>query len=188
MSLISIKFAHYRKIWAECGHPGPQPRQMLVRPVHVAATEEKAREEAERYILEFYSLGREMVTNTRVGFGTDPRGKAGEDTRYTRANGRIFRESGQSYDVWVDNGLALVGTPDKVAKQIEASQKRLGYNVFVASHHLGAMPAPMVEESIKLFGEEVIPAFERPFPKSLTRGKAAPMGQGTGPWGQAAGI
>jgi alkanesulfonate monooxygenase SsuD/methylene tetrahydromethanopterin reductase-like flavin-dependent oxidoreductase (luciferase family) len=181
------KFAHYRKIWAECEHPGPMPRQLLVRPVHVAETEEKAHEEAREYILKFYSLGREMVTDTRVGFGTDPRGKGGDNTRYSRANGRIFRESGQSYDFWLDNGLALVGTPESVTRQIKASQKRLGYTVFVSSHHLGAMPPDMVERSIKLFGEEVIPAFEKPAvpyqrPTSLVGIGGA---KGEGPWGGA---
>lgn len=183
------KFAHFRRIWAECEHPGPMPRQMLVRPVHVAATDEQARAETEPYLLGYYGLGRELVADTRIGFGSDPRGKAGDDTRYTRANGRVFRESGRSYDFWVDNDLALIGSPETVARKIEESKERIGFTVFAASHHIGAMPVETVDSSIRLFGESVIPAFERPagpvvpHSRAAERASKAVAAPGTGPWG-----
>ena len=182
------KFEHFRKIWAEYGHPGPMPRQMLVRVVHVAETDEKAREEVEPYLLEYYGLGRELVANSRVGFGSDPRGKGTDDTRYTRANARVFGECRRSYDFWIDNGLALIGSPDTVGRKIEEGQKRLGYTVFAGSHHVGRLPTPLVDNSLKLFGKEVIPAFEKPSspvaPHSLaaTRAKVAVGAKGQGPW------
>ena len=183
------KFAHFRRIWEECEHPGPMPRQMLVRPVHVAATDEQARAETEPYLLGYYALGRELVADTRIGFGSDPRGKAGDDTRYTRANGRVFRESGRSYDFWVDNDLALIGSPETVARKIEESKERIGFTVFAASHHIGAMPVESVDSSIRLFGESVIPAFERPtgpvvpHSRAAERAAKAVAAPGTGPWG-----
>lgn len=184
------KFALYRRIWEECEHPGPMPRRLIVRPVHVAETDEKAHAEAKEYILQYYSLGREMVTNTRLGFGSDPRGKAGDNTRYTRANGQIFQNSGKSYDFWIDNGLAIVGSPKTVAEKIEESKAKVGFTVFVSSHHFGAMPAAMVDQSIRLFGEEVIPAFEKPAslgaPVSLAAQRAVgagPAAGSAGPWG-----
>ena len=183
------KYSHFRRIWEECGHPGSMPRQMLVRVVHVAETDEKARAEAEPYLLEYYSLGRELVSNTRVGFGSDPRGKAGDNTRYTRANGRVFQKSRESYDFWVDNNLALIGSPETVTRQIVESQGRIGFTVFGASHHIGAMPVAMVDSSIRLFGEEVIPAFEAPkgpvVPHSRAAAAAGAPGAapGAGPWG-----
>jgi alkanesulfonate monooxygenase SsuD/methylene tetrahydromethanopterin reductase-like flavin-dependent oxidoreductase (luciferase family) len=182
------KFAHYRRIWAECGHPGPMPRQMVVRPVHVAETDAKAREEAEPYIRDYYALGRDLVTNTRIGFGSDARGKGVDNTRYTRANAKIFAQSRQSYDFWVDNGLAVIGSPETVARKIEESQRRIGYNVFVVSHHIGAMPTPLVDKSIELFGKHVIPAFARPaslgIPVSLAKARqdAIIATTRTGPW------
>ncbi|MCH7654919.1 MAG: LLM class flavin-dependent oxidoreductase [Chloroflexi bacterium] len=156
------KFTHYRKVWAECEYPGPMPRQMLVRPVHIAETDAKAREEAERYLMESMRLGREMVVDTRVGVGTHPRGKGKENNRYSRANARIFAQSRNSYDFWIDEGLALIGSPETVARQIAEKQARIGFTVFVANHRIGMMPADLVERSIRLFAEEVFPAFERP--------------------------
>ncbi|MDA1035417.1 MAG: LLM class flavin-dependent oxidoreductase, partial [Chloroflexi bacterium] len=92
------KFAFYRKVWEECEHPGRMPRQMLVRPVHVAETDAIAKEEMEEFLLDSMAAGREMVSNTRIGMGTDPRGKGKDNTRYTRANGRIFAQARKSYD------------------------------------------------------------------------------------------
>ena len=153
------KFGLFQKIWKECEHQGPMPRQMLVRPVHIAETDEKAREEIEPYLLGSMGLGREMVTDTRIGMGSDPRGKGTDNTRYTRANGRIFAQARKSYDFWVDNGLALIGSPETVARQIQASQERIGYSVFAANHGIGHMPTELVDKSITLFAKEVFPAF-----------------------------
>ena len=156
------KFAHYRKIWEECDHPGPMPRQMLVRPVHVAETDAKAREEVEPYLQESMGLGREMVANTRIGMGSDPRGKGTDNTRYTRANGRVFAETRKSYDFWIDNGLALIGSPETVARQLKEKQERIGFTAFAANHHIGAMPSELVDKSITLMAKEVFPAFDKP--------------------------
>ena len=156
------KLAYFRKIWKECNHPGPMPRQLVVRPVHVAETDEKAREEVEPYLLESMGLGREMVVNTRVGMGSDPRGKGTDNTRYTRANGEIFAQTRKSYDFWTDNGLALIGSPETVARKLKDSQDRLGFNAFAANHHIGRMPTDLVDKSITLFAKEVFPAFEQP--------------------------
>ena len=168
---IVEKFAHYAKVWAECEHPGPMPRRMLVRPVHIAETDAKAREEAERYLMESMRLGREMVVDTRVGMGTHPRGKGKENTRYNRANSRIFAQARKSYDFWIDEGLALIGSPETVARALAEKQQRLGFTVFAANHRIGMMPPELVDKSIKLFAEEVFPAFDQPrgpvIPQSL---------------------
>jgi alkanesulfonate monooxygenase SsuD/methylene tetrahydromethanopterin reductase-like flavin-dependent oxidoreductase (luciferase family) len=156
------KLAYFRKIWHEAQHPGPMPRQLLVRAVHVAETDEKARAEVEPYLQESMGLGAEMVKNTRIGMGTDPRGKGTDNTRYTRANGKIFAEARKSYDFWIDNGLAIVGSPETVARKLHASQERLGFTAFAANHHIGRMPTELVDKSITLFGKEVITAFDAP--------------------------
>ena len=180
------KLEHYRRIWSECGHPGPMPRQMIVRVVHVAETDEKARAEAEPYLLEYYGIDREHVVNTRIGFGSDPRGKGTDNTRYTRANGRIFAQARQSYGFWIKNGLALIGSPETVARIIGETQERLGFTVWAGSHHIGRMPTEFVDNSIRLFGEQVIPAFDAPSepvaPVSTVLQRQGPSGQ-TGPWG-----
>jgi alkanesulfonate monooxygenase SsuD/methylene tetrahydromethanopterin reductase-like flavin-dependent oxidoreductase (luciferase family) len=156
------KFAWYRHVWEECGHPGRMPRQMLVRPVHVAETDAIAKEEMQEFLLDSMAAGRDMVTNTRIGMGSDPRGKGTDNTRYTRANGRIFAAGRKSYDFWIDNGLALVGSPETVAQQLKDKQERIGFSSFSANHHIGRMPSDLVDKSIRLFAEGVFPEFDVP--------------------------
>ena len=156
---MATKFAEWREAWAGYGHEGPMPRQFLMRVVHVAETDEKAHAQAGRYLTEANALGRELVAASRVGFGSNPRGMGHEDSPDIRERGRIFRESARSYDFWLDNGLAIVGSPETVVGRIAAGRERIGYDHFAGKFHIGRMPHAMVESSIRLFGEEVIPAF-----------------------------
>ena len=64
-----------------------------------------------------------------------------------------------SYDFWIDNGLALVGSPDTVIKKLKEQRDLVGYDVFCANHRFGPMPLEHSMKSLRLFGEEVIPAF-----------------------------
>lgn len=156
---MTAKFADWRRLWAEAGHTGPTPKQFLMRVVHVAATDALAREQAETYIMEANTLGRELVATSQVGFGVNPRGTGTEDTPDIRERGRIFRESSKSFDFWIDNGLAIVGSPETVTRKLAESSERIGFNHFAGKFHIGRMPHAMVEDSIKLFGKEVLPAF-----------------------------
>ncbi|PZC47353.1 MAG: Flavin-dependent oxidoreductase, luciferase family [Chloroflexi bacterium] len=154
------KFDYFRQVWKECGHPGPMPRTLLMRTIYVAETDEKARAEAEAHVPIDFSLGREFVINTRVGMGTSPRGVGNEITPDIQERGRVFREVGKSYDFAVDNGIAVVGSPETVIKKIKEQQESMGLNVYIGNFHVGAMPMEQVTKSLKLFGEEVIPAFK----------------------------
>src|SRR5215475_10516825 len=39
---------------------------------------------------------------------------------------RVFRERSKSYDFWIDNGLALVGSPDTVIRKIQEQHDLIG--------------------------------------------------------------
>jgi alkanesulfonate monooxygenase SsuD/methylene tetrahydromethanopterin reductase-like flavin-dependent oxidoreductase (luciferase family) len=64
-----------------------------------------------------------------------------------------------SYDFWIDNGLALVGSPETVARRLKEQHQLIGCDIFCANHRFGPMPTEQCVKSMKLFGEEVIPAF-----------------------------
>jgi alkanesulfonate monooxygenase SsuD/methylene tetrahydromethanopterin reductase-like flavin-dependent oxidoreductase (luciferase family) len=125
-----------------------------MRAVHVAETDEIARAEAEGPILRSDRLGVEALTRTRLGF----RGNPDTVVRSARARGTPAQRA--SYDWWIDSGLALVGSPETVRRQLAAQQERCGYDVFCANHRFGAMPPEQSLKSLKLFGEEVSPAFD----------------------------
>ncbi|HZR99400.1 MAG TPA: LLM class flavin-dependent oxidoreductase [Chloroflexota bacterium] len=159
-AVVAEKFAYFRDAWRRAGHAGPMPRTLLARHVHVAPTDEQARAEAEPYLMKgFFGAGAEAIARTRIGWGSDQRGTGGERNPDIEERGRVFREITKSYDFWIDNGLALVGSPETVIRQIQAQQARVGYDVLATQHQLHDMRSDMVHASIRLFGEEVMPAF-----------------------------
>jgi alkanesulfonate monooxygenase SsuD/methylene tetrahydromethanopterin reductase-like flavin-dependent oxidoreductase (luciferase family) len=151
--VVAEKFELWRQLWRQYGHPGPMPRTFLMRAVHVAETDAIARAEAEQPLLMSRKMGREGIARTRIGF------KGNEDTPTTRELNRVFQGMSTSYDFWIDNGLALVGSPETVIHQLKAQHQRLGYDIFCANHRFGPMPQEQSLKSLELFGREVIPAF-----------------------------
>ena len=73
---------------------------------------------------------------------------------------RVFRECSKSYDFWTDSGLALIGSPDTVIRQIEQQRELISYDVFSARHRFGRLDPKLSHKSTRLFAEHVMPAFE----------------------------
>jgi alkanesulfonate monooxygenase SsuD/methylene tetrahydromethanopterin reductase-like flavin-dependent oxidoreductase (luciferase family) len=142
------------------------PRTFLTRHVHVAETDEQAKAEAAAHLATprmadpaFSAAGQDMITRTGMGYGPDGRyvGEAGTPERLELR--RVFQERAKSYDFWIDNGLALVGSPDTVIRKIQEQHDLIGHDVLCTQHGLGHMAPELIKKSIKLLGEEVIPAF-----------------------------
>ncbi|HXQ49463.1 MAG TPA: LLM class flavin-dependent oxidoreductase [Stellaceae bacterium] len=163
--VVARKFELYRKIWRECKHPGPMPRVFLQRQIHVAETDAKAREEAEPWLVNpaggAVPVGGGPIEKTRIGWGTNPRGMGSDSMRPDdAARGLTIRRSGESWDFNIDNGLAIVGSPETVRRKLEEGKKLIGYDIFCGNHEIGRMPKDQVLKSIRLLGKEVIPAFK----------------------------
>jgi hypothetical protein len=134
---------------------------------------------------EFIGAGREMIARTGRGYDADGRyaGEAGTPERLELR--RVFRERAKSYDFWIDNGLALVGSPDTVIRKIQEQHDLIGHDVLCTQHGFGRLAPELVKKSIKLFGEEVIPALawetagSIPFPP--VRGKVGMGGRSARP-------
>jgi len=155
--VVARKFNLYREAWKQCGHEGPMPRVFLQRTVHVAESDEKAHEEARRFIgaAKERRVGGGPIANTRVGWGTNPRGMGRDSDRPDdAARGRTMEMAQTNYEFNIENGLAIVGSPDTVIRKLEEGQKRIGYDVFCTS-----FIGPLAQRAIELFGKEVIPAF-----------------------------
>jgi alkanesulfonate monooxygenase SsuD/methylene tetrahydromethanopterin reductase-like flavin-dependent oxidoreductase (luciferase family) len=160
--VVAEKFDYFRKVWKEQGHSGSLPHIMLARHVHVAETDQQARAEAEEYLLQGFfggTRGREIIASTRIGWGGDERGTGGERTPDIVERGRVFQELIRSYDFWIDNGIALVGSPDTVSRRLEEQRKLIGHDLLCTTHQIGDMPRDLALRSQRLFGEQVIPAF-----------------------------
>ena len=164
--ICAQKFDLYRKHWREAKHAGPMPRIFLMRQVHVAETDEKAHEQARKFIASreggAVPVGGGDIAKTRIGWGTHARGMGSDSERANdKRRGETIAKAAQSYEYNIENGLALVGSPETVIKQLQAGKARMGYDLFCCNHEIGKMPHDQVMNSIRLFGKEVIPAFER---------------------------
>ena len=171
--VVAEKFNYYRKVWHECKHPGPMPSIFLQRIVHVAETDEQAREEAESQLVgratipaagamsSGGSFGRSRISDSKIGWGSSPRAMGTESELPDNVErGRVFKMMGQSYDFSIENGVAIIGSPETVIRKIQEQKKYIGYDLLATTHGFGDMPPVLVEKSIRLFGEEVIPAFK----------------------------
>jgi len=148
---VAEKFAYFREAWAKQGHPGPRPRAALVRHVHVAETDKIAREQAEQYMLK----GIQGPHGVARGLSNRPE----DQTPENKERVRVYYETSRSVEFWVDEGLAFIGNPKTVANAIKAQQERCGYDVLLLNHQFTDMPRELYVRSMKIFGEQVIPAF-----------------------------
>jgi alkanesulfonate monooxygenase SsuD/methylene tetrahydromethanopterin reductase-like flavin-dependent oxidoreductase (luciferase family) len=163
--VVARKFDLYRETWRQCGHEGPMPRVFLQRLVHVAETDEKAREQASMYMIAQEGAGPSVggggIAQTRIGWGSHARGMGMDSERPDDKNrGETMRMASQSFEFNLENGLAIVGSPKTVIEKLQAGQERIGYDIFATNMSIGRMPDEMVKESIELFGSDVIPAFK----------------------------
>jgi alkanesulfonate monooxygenase SsuD/methylene tetrahydromethanopterin reductase-like flavin-dependent oxidoreductase (luciferase family) len=159
--VVERKFDLYRRVWRESNHGGPRPRIFLMRSVHVAPTTRQAHDEARPYL--GTGSGRfdgSPIARTRIGWGTHARGMGAESERPdNKTRGATIAEAARSYEFNIEQGLAIVGSPETVIREIELRRQRLGYDVLCTNHQIGRMPRELVASSVELFGKEVIPAF-----------------------------
>ncbi|HTE85190.1 MAG TPA: LLM class flavin-dependent oxidoreductase [Dehalococcoidia bacterium] len=163
-NVVTRKFDLYRRLWSESEHSGPMPRIFLQRAVHVAETDEKAHDEARQYLGagrgEDAGVRGGPIGATRVGWGSNPRGMGRDSERPDdKARGQTQVLAARSYEFNIENGIAIVGSPDSVIRQLQDGMQRVGYTVFCTNLGIAGMPQTQVRNSMELFGKEVIPAF-----------------------------
>lgn len=127
-----VQFADlYRSVLSQLGHP--ELPVGMHSPGHVAATDEEAREQMFPHQAEqFTKIGRE-------------RGWGGPYTR------DVFDAAAEP------EGALFVGSPETVARKIAWACRTLGLSRFQLKYAVGALPHEQRLESIRLYGEEVVP-------------------------------
>ena len=145
--VVARKFNLYRKKWQEFGHPGPMPRTFLHRPVHVAETDAKAHEQARPYVASKAGVpdagpvligDLDLIGKTRVGYGSSTRGMGTDGDRPDdKARGAAIMRATTDYDYAIAQGLAIVGSPETVIRQLQEAQKTIGYDILCTMHEIG---------------------------------------------------
>jgi alkanesulfonate monooxygenase SsuD/methylene tetrahydromethanopterin reductase-like flavin-dependent oxidoreductase (luciferase family) len=136
----------YARVWAE--HRGePQrlnahvrdPLYGFTRQVYLAETDSQALSEAKEAYQDFYA-------NFNYQFA-----KHGSDRYAHRA----------AFEPLIEQDLMLVGSPTTVRARLQAIAAAVGGNYFLATFAFGSLSTEQVLRSVKLFAEEVMPAFSR---------------------------
>lgn len=144
-------FRLYRRSAAEAGNTEPSPSNFgYLALCHVAETEEKAREVGEK--LMFYLRSGKM----RLGAAVPP-GYSSAPDAVAALQGRMGAIRRKSFDDLIEAGIALVGTPDQVAAQIQRLYERTGVGNVILMNQAGEMTSNEVRDSISLFAREVMP-------------------------------
>jgi alkanesulfonate monooxygenase SsuD/methylene tetrahydromethanopterin reductase-like flavin-dependent oxidoreductase (luciferase family) len=137
----------YREIQVAFGHK-PSKRLFITREIYVADTDEQARREAYRYLVAYWELWGRYSQFTREGRMPD---------EYDVWRKRAPMLYAMKFEELIERGLVMIGSPDTVAEQIVAHQKRLDLFALAGVFKFGGMPFDMVIESMRKFSAHVMP-------------------------------
>jgi natural product biosynthesis luciferase-like monooxygenase protein len=127
----------YRDALLAHGHD-PSTRNILGKfHVYVAESDARAREEAERYWLNYYTM-------------LHARGSWSISAAPTPAK----------YLAEVEDGSAIVGDPARCIELIHRYRETFGLTALSGTFHFGGMPQDQTLRSLRLFAEQVMPEFE----------------------------
>ena len=85
-------------------------------------------------------MGGGPLAKTRVGWGSNVRGMGTDSDRPDDLKrGQTMEQAQTSYEFNIDNGLAIVGSPDTVIEKLQEGQKKIGYDLFCTSF-IGRLP------------------------------------------------
>ena len=139
--------ALYRDVQMAHGH-APAPRLYLMREIYVAETDAQAREEAEPWLLRYWDLWNRYTQFTHAG-------KLPDSYDFWRRQAPMLHA--MSFEEIVAKDMVILGGPETVAKTIVRLAGSLDLMGLALIFKLGAMPYDMVERSMTLFGDRVVP-------------------------------
>jgi alkanesulfonate monooxygenase SsuD/methylene tetrahydromethanopterin reductase-like flavin-dependent oxidoreductase (luciferase family) len=143
--------ALYRDVQIAHAH-APAPRLYLMREIYVGDGDAQARAEAQPHLLQYWELWNRYTQFTRGG-------QLPDSYDFWRRQAPMLHA--MSFEEIVANDMVLLGGPETVANAISRLASQLELMGLALIFKLGAMPYDMVERSMTLFGEEVVPKIRR---------------------------
>ena len=147
---VAEQVESYRAAWKEAGHEGEIDVSLRV-PVYVGETEEDALTAPEEsFMRQFRRLGGQLAASAS---------RAGSDPGEERAE-RGAQLASIQWERDVIGQKAAVGTPEMVIEQLKVMKDALSLTGVVAEFNAGELILEdKISNSLRLFCEEVIPAF-----------------------------
>ena len=149
--------ALYREIQTAHGHR-PAPRLYLMREIYVGDNDQRARAEAEPYLLQYWDLWNRYTQFTRGG-------KLPDSYDFWRRQAPMLHA--MNLEEILAHDMVILGGPERVAEAILRLSGQLDLMGLALVFKLGAMPYDMLERSMTRFGEEVMPRIRRLLDPSL---------------------
>ncbi|HUN38691.1 MAG TPA: LLM class flavin-dependent oxidoreductase [Acetobacteraceae bacterium] len=139
--------ALYREVQTAHGH-APAPRLYLMREIYVSDSDARARAEAEPYLLQYWDLWNRYTQFTQSG-------RLPDSYDFWRRQAPMLHA--MSFDEIVANDMVILGGPETVAATVLRLASQLDLMGLTLIFKLGVMPYDMVEQSMRRFGDAVIP-------------------------------
>lgn len=150
--VIKRWFDSFREISAEAGNPPDPSKVAFSVPIYVAPTDEQARRDAEEALYWLYRKGLKQGPEIVFPPGyMSPSSYRGVLSSGARENRDL------SLDELLENGMAVVGSPDTVANRLGELQADLGFGELIGLFAIGDLSHEKVVASTDLFAAEVMP-------------------------------
>jgi alkanesulfonate monooxygenase SsuD/methylene tetrahydromethanopterin reductase-like flavin-dependent oxidoreductase (luciferase family) len=152
LARCKLVFEKFRALTAREGWTPTPDHCLMVRHVYVAASNERARREAEPHLDYFWQKLLSYHRGSLALLGQSPPARpavvrSAEDVPFYEFD----------FDLCQKEGLSVIGDPDYVTREITAQARELGAGVFIGLFHFGSLPHEQACRSIKLFAENVLP-------------------------------
>ena len=144
VSELARSIGEYRGAWREAGHAGDGDVMLRVG-IYVAEDQDRALSEPRDSTMSFYGRVREGLLQTAGAFGGELRAQRAQNL------------ASLTYESALRDRL-VYGTPDAVTKRLREIQDELGLSGVLMEPNVGGLISPdRLEDSIRLFGQEVAP-------------------------------
>jgi alkanesulfonate monooxygenase SsuD/methylene tetrahydromethanopterin reductase-like flavin-dependent oxidoreductase (luciferase family) len=144
VSELARVIAEYRAAWRGAGHPGDGDVMLRVG-IYVAEDQDRALAEPRESTMRFYNRLRGGLLQTAGAFGGELRAQRAQNLATL------------TYESALQDRL-VYGTPDAVANRLGELRDELGLSGVLMEPNVGGlMPPDRLENSMRLFGQEVAP-------------------------------
>lgn len=146
----------FRELCREEGYEPDVRQSAALINVHVAETDAEARREVENLILWDYQNFFRSVTHDNF-----PPGYVSEKSlRAMRSGGyRSTAPEDMNYDMLLENRWLIAGSPETVREALQDTIEQLGTGRVLLGFTTGVKPRWMVDKTLQMFAEEVLPHF-----------------------------
>jgi alkanesulfonate monooxygenase SsuD/methylene tetrahydromethanopterin reductase-like flavin-dependent oxidoreductase (luciferase family) len=153
---VAPRYREYLRLWTQAGHK-EKPNIGYWVLIHVDDTDDKAMAKAKQYFTYCFT----KVFGTRAEGGIGYQRLAENFMRRNDPGGAEIARHAPDVEYLVERNLAFVGSPKTVTEQIKAAATEGLFNTVLGEFNIGDIAEEDLMRSIKLFGNEVIPALRR---------------------------